>query len=235
MLLRVPLDRVRRSSEQPRAAFDDAELDSLADSIREHGLLQPLLVREQAGEYVLVAGERRWRACGRAGLTEIPVLVTDRAEQDQDALLMALVENLQRADLNPVEEAEGYRLLMESCRADPAMAPSLLLIEKLPDLVAEQVKAVQNLKIDKITVWDGGRNGSSGSKGATADFLSGLMGSLPAMHELAQQAGIQLPGVLGKVDEMRDNGVEAELAVQDADVVHAAPRDPESDGAGRTS
>ncbi len=113
VLLRVPLDRVRRSSEQPREIFDDAELDGLAASIRELGLLQPLLVRELEGDYVLIAGERRWRACGRAGLTEVPVLVTDRAEQDQDALLMALVENLQRADLNPVEEALGFQRLTE--------------------------------------------------------------------------------------------------------------------------
>ncbi len=113
VLLRVPLDRVRRGSEQPREAFDDGDLDGLADSIRAHGLLSPLLVREIEGEYVLVAGERRWRACGRAGLTEVSVLVTDRAEQDRDALLMALVENLQRADLNPVEEAFGFQRLTE--------------------------------------------------------------------------------------------------------------------------
>ena len=101
-------------------------------------------------------------------------------------------------------KAEGYERLMESCKADPGLAPALLLIEKMPELVAEQVKAVQNLKIDKVTVWDGGRNGDG--KGATADFLSGLMGSLPAMHELAQQAGIELPGVLGKVPDVGADG-----------------------------
>ena len=98
-------------------------------------------------------------------------------------------------------KAEGYRQLVAACADNPQVAPTLLMIEKLPELVAEQVKAIQNLKIDKITVWDSGRGGGNGSMGhgATADFLSGLIGSLPAMHELAEQAGIELPGVLGKV------------------------------------
>ena len=114
VLLRVPIDRISRNPEQPREDFVDADLDSLADSIRAHGLLQPLLVLEQAGEYRLVAGERRWRASGRAGLTEVPVLVTDRVEGDLDALLIALVENLQRSDLNPVEESLGFARLVET-------------------------------------------------------------------------------------------------------------------------
>jgi flotillin len=97
-------------------------------------------------------------------------------------------------------KAEGYRKLMAACAENPQIAPTLLLIEKLPELVAEQVKAVQNLKIDKITVWDsGGPKLGVGGKGTTADFLSSLIGSLPPMHELARQAGIELPGVLGKV------------------------------------
>jgi flotillin len=104
-------------------------------------------------------------------------------------------------------KAEGYRKLLEACGANPQVGPTLLLIEQLPQLVAEQVKAIQNLKIDKITVWDSGRNGNghgSGS-GTTADFLSSLIGSLPAMHELAKQAGIELPGVLGRLSD--DGGV----------------------------
>ena len=114
VLLQVPIDRIVSNNEQPRDSFDDAELDQLADSIRSCGLLQPLLVREVAGEYRLVAGERRWRAAGRAGLTEVPVLVTDRADGDVDALLLALVENLQRSDLDPVEEALGFSRLIET-------------------------------------------------------------------------------------------------------------------------
>ncbi|MGI9014702.1 MAG: flotillin family protein [Phycisphaerales bacterium] len=105
-------------------------------------------------------------------------------------------------------KAEGYRKLVEACAENPQIAPTLLMIEQLPTLVAEQVKAISNLKIDKITVWDsgggnGGLNGLTGSGGrggSTANFLASLIGSLPAMHELAEQAGIELPTVLGKVD-----------------------------------
>ena len=111
-------------------------------------------------------------------------------------------------------KAEGYRKLMAACAENPQIAPTLLLIEKLPELVAEQVKAIQNLKIDKITVWDSGGPKLGGGKGSTADFLSSLIGSLPPMHELARQAGIELPGVLGKVREgatdeaLHDEGTE---------------------------
>jgi flotillin len=98
-------------------------------------------------------------------------------------------------------KAEGYRRLVAACAENPQIAPTLLLIEQMPKLVAEQVKAIQNLKIDKITVWEGGRGGLGGGSGATADFLSSLIGSLPAVHELAHQAGIELPAVLGKVKE----------------------------------
>ncbi len=96
-------------------------------------------------------------------------------------------------------KADGYRNLVAACMDNPQIAPTLLMIEQLPTLVAEQVKAIQNLKIDKITVWDSGRGGGTGSSGTTADFLSSLIGSLPAMHELAEQAGIELPAVWGKV------------------------------------
>ncbi len=107
-------------------------------------------------------------------------------------------------------KAEGYRQLMLAASEDPRVAPTLLLIEQLPELVREQVKAISNLKIDKITVWDSGRAGSQvegkpGMNGATADFLSGLIGSLPPVHELAKQAGIELPGALGKVAEQDDD------------------------------
>ncbi len=95
-------------------------------------------------------------------------------------------------------KAEGYRRLIDACAEDPSIAPTLLMIEQLPSIVAEQVKAIQNLQIDKITVWDSGQNGSRGS-GATADFLSGLIGALPAVHELAEQAGIELPAALGRL------------------------------------
>ncbi|MEM6393618.1 MAG: SPFH domain-containing protein [Planctomycetota bacterium] len=96
-------------------------------------------------------------------------------------------------------KAEGYQRLLDACAARPDIAPSLLIIEQLPKLVAEQVKAVQNLKIEKITVWDGGTGGNGEGTGSTANFLKGLIGSLPPIHDLAEQAGIDLPEVLGKV------------------------------------
>lgn len=98
-------------------------------------------------------------------------------------------------------KAAGYEALINSCGDRKDIAPALLIIEKLPELVAEQVKAIQNLKIDKITVWDSGNPGGAGdgSTGSTGNFLKGLIGSLPPIHELAEQAGIDLPDVLGKV------------------------------------
>jgi flotillin len=104
-------------------------------------------------------------------------------------------------------KAEGYRKLIEACGADAAVGPTLLLIEQLPKIVEQQVKAIQNLKIDKITVWDTG-NGHAGSttgngagRNTTADWLAGMVGALPRIHELAAQAGIELPEALGKIRE----------------------------------
>jgi len=99
-----------------------------------------------------------------------------------------------------IAKAEGYQNLIKVCGDRKDLAPSLLIIEKLPDLVAEQVKAIQNLKIDKVTVWDSGTGGKvDGPGGTTSNFLRGLIGSLPPIHELAEQVGIDLPEVLGKV------------------------------------
>ncbi len=121
------------------------------------------------------------------------------ARGDADAILARYTAEAEGVRQVLEAKAQGYRRLVEACADHPQMAATLLLVEKLPDLVHEQVKAIQNLKIDKITVWDSGRNGQSG--GTTADFLAGLIGSLPAMHELAQQAGIELPPVLGRLNE----------------------------------
>jgi len=99
-------------------------------------------------------------------------------------------------------KAAGYENLIRVCGDRKDLAPSLLIIEKLPELVAEQVKAIQNLKIDKVTVWDSGTAGANGT-GSTGNFLRGLIGSLPPIHELAEQAGIDLPEVLGKVKDTK--------------------------------
>ena len=110
----VPIELIRPGAFQPRRRFAEAELDALAQSIREKGILQPLLVRPLAGEEAaleLVAGERRWRAAQRVGVHEVPVIVRPLA--DSEALEIALVENVQREDLAPLEEAEAYSRLME--------------------------------------------------------------------------------------------------------------------------
>jgi ParB family chromosome partitioning protein len=124
---RVPIELIRPSAFQPRRRFAEAELDALAQSIREKGILQPLLVRPLAGEeaaFELVAGERRWRAAQRVGMHEVPVIVRPLA--DSEALEIALVENLQREDLSALEEAEAYsRLIWEFGRTQGSLAEAV--------------------------------------------------------------------------------------------------------------
>ena len=109
----LPIERVFPNPQQPRRDFPEAALEELAASIREKGIIQPLIVREraEAGTYEIVAGERRWRAAQRAQLHEVPALIRDLT--DIEVLEIAIIENIQRADLNPVEEAAGYKQLME--------------------------------------------------------------------------------------------------------------------------
>ncbi len=111
-LRHMPIDLLKASPNNPRKNFAEADLDDLAKSIREKGLLQPIVVRPVSnGEYEIVAGERRWRAAQRAGIHDVPVLVRDLS--DGEALEIALIENIQRADLNPLEEGRAYSLLLE--------------------------------------------------------------------------------------------------------------------------
>ena len=109
---KLPLQKVEPNPDQPRRTFDEEELQALADSIAAHGILQPLAVRASGGGfYQIIAGERRWRAARMAGLSEVPVVVLEA--DDRTVMELALVENLQRQDLNPMEEAEGYQRLMK--------------------------------------------------------------------------------------------------------------------------
>ena len=111
--LYLPISRVESHSGQPRKYFDEESLAELADSIREHGIIQPLTVRKLAsGYYQIIAGERRWRAARIAGLSEVPAIVIEA--DDRKAAELAMIENLQREDLNPMEEAAGFHSLMES-------------------------------------------------------------------------------------------------------------------------
>ncbi|HET9712260.1 MAG TPA: ParB/RepB/Spo0J family partition protein [Pyrinomonadaceae bacterium] len=108
----VDLDSIVPGPMQPRTHFDEASLESLAESIRSHGIVQPLLVRRRDGGYELVAGERRWRAAKIAGLTRVPIIVKE--VPDESLLEIALIENIQREDLNPIEEAQAYKKLIET-------------------------------------------------------------------------------------------------------------------------
>ena len=110
--LYLPISQVEPGLNQPRKHFDDEALHDLADSIREHGMIQPLTVRRLAsGYYQIIAGERRWRAAKLAGLAEVPVVIIEA--DDRKVMELGLIENLQREDLNPMEEAEGYEVLMK--------------------------------------------------------------------------------------------------------------------------
>jgi ParB family chromosome partitioning protein len=108
---KVNVDRVMPSPYQPRRTFDETKIEELASSIRNQGIIQPLVVRPRENHYELIAGERRWRAAMKAGLSQVPVIV--REATDHEALQLALIENLQREDLNPIEEANGYKRLQE--------------------------------------------------------------------------------------------------------------------------
>jgi len=110
-VMRLPIEELRRDGAQPRKVFEAKRLEELASSIRLQGVLQPVLVRRDGRGYRLIAGERRWRAAQLAGLKEIPALV--REASDAEAFELALIENLQREDLNPIEEAQGYKRLMD--------------------------------------------------------------------------------------------------------------------------
>ncbi|MEP9374562.1 ParB/RepB/Spo0J family partition protein [Mesorhizobium sp. KR1-2] len=147
----VPIEFVAPNPRNPRRHFGDAELTDLAQSIREHGVVQPVVVRPapgEAGRYEIIAGERRWRAAQRAGLAEIPVIVRD--VNDRTALELAIIENVQRTDLNPVEEALGYQQLIDDHNYTQAdlgqvigksrshVANTLRLL-KLPDVIRDML------------------------------------------------------------------------------------------------
>lgn len=111
-ILQLPIEAIERNPQQPRKRFDEKLLEELSLSIREHGVVEPILVRKDgSGRYRIVAGERRWRAAQRAGLKDVPALV--REANDREAFELALIENIQRADLNAIEEAEAYEVLVK--------------------------------------------------------------------------------------------------------------------------
>ena len=165
----LPIYKVEPNPDQPRHDFDEEELEALSESIRIHGIIQPITVREtSSGYYQIIAGERRWRAARLADLSEVPVVVIEA--DDKKAMELALIENLQRQDLNPVEEALGYQSLMEEYgltqeeaanrvgKSRPAVANSLRLLGlcsevlemvRKGELSAGHARAVLTLKTEK--------------------------------------------------------------------------------------
>lgn len=130
---KLPLDQVHPDRANPRKRFDEAQLTELATSLKNQGVLQPILVRKDSKGYRIIAGERRWRAAEKAGLKEIPAIVKDAS--DAEAYELALVENIQRADLNPLEEAEAFRRLVEDRK---------LTQEQVADRVGKERSTVAN-------------------------------------------------------------------------------------------
>lgn len=110
-ILMLKLDLVQPNKEQPRKTFDEEKINELAESIKNYGVLQPLLVQKNDSFYEIIAGERRWRAAKAAGLKEIPAVLKEYSKQE--AMEISLIENVQRADLNPIEEALGYKQLID--------------------------------------------------------------------------------------------------------------------------
>lgn len=165
----LPIHKVEPNPDQPRQDFDEDELQALADSIAVHGVVQPLTVREvSSGYYQIIAGERRWRASRLAGLKEVPVVIIEA--DDKKVMELALIENLQRQDLNPVEEAMGYQILMSEYgmtqeetakqvgKSRPAIANALRLLSLCPDVLdlvrtgtlsAGHARAILMLKTEK--------------------------------------------------------------------------------------
>ena len=151
--IELDIERLTPNSLQPRGQFDDARLDDLAQSIKSNGVIQPIIVRRVGEGYHIIAGERRWRAAQKAGLTRVPVVVREvQVGNERSVLEMALVENIQRENLNPIDEALAYRRLVDdfaltqeqiasSVGKDRATVANFLRLLKLPDEVRTNVAA----------------------------------------------------------------------------------------------
>ena len=144
----IKLHDIMPNLNQPRKTFKEDKIEELAASIKEHGIIQPIVVRERENGYEIVAGERRWRAARKAELTQVPCLV--RELSDEQNMLFAIIENMQREDLNPIEEAEGLQRMMQTFgmtqeqvsksvgKSRPYIANALRLL-KLPQEIIEQI------------------------------------------------------------------------------------------------
>lgn len=211
------LSQIVPNRDQPRKVFDDQALSELADSIREHGLIQPLLVRPlDDGSYQIVAGERRWRASRLAGLEKVPVVVKELS--DNETMELALIENLQREDLNPIEEAEGYKTLMETYS---------MTQEQVAKRVGKSRPAVANaLRLLGLERWES----EALSKGEISSGHARALMAIPdsevrktafelakggaSVRELERMSKQQTPGIVMKKPRIRNKTyVEVESAI----------------------
>jgi ParB family transcriptional regulator, chromosome partitioning protein len=230
----IPLEAIKANPSQPRRRFDDAEVEELAASIREKGVLQPILVRPSvfAGEFEIVAGERRWRAAALAGLRQLPALV--RSLSDAEVLEIAIVENVQRVDLSPIEEAEGYRALIDRfsrTQVDVAqvvgksrvhVANALRLLQ-LPEAVKDMVREGR-LTAGHARPLIGAPNAEQlaaevADKGLTvrqAETLARTRPARPRKRKDTDTAALEndLSEVLGLQVEIRDAGGAGELRIR---------------------
>lgn len=132
-IMDVRINDIEPNKDQPRKDFDEGKLDELAESIKRHGIVQPIVVRKENDIYRIIAGERRWRAAKHAGLKNVPVIIKDL--DDREIIEVALIENLQREDLNPIEEAEAYERLIKEFK---------LKQEEISEIVGKSRPAVAN-------------------------------------------------------------------------------------------
>ncbi len=219
-LITVKLTDIEPNRDQPRKSFDEAAINELADSIKEHGLLQPIIVKAQlGGTYRIIAGERRWRACRQAGLESVPVIVKEFSEQQ--VMEVALIENLQRQDLNAVEEALGYKTLMDTYgmtqeqvagrvgKSRPAVANALrlLLLEK------DQLDA---LKDGKITAGHARALLSAPDAQTKSEMFAAALGgaSVRELEKMTKQKKSQTKAK--KTDGKRSFYTEVEIALTEA-------------------
>lgn len=168
----IDINQIKPNSKQPRKVFDEEKLEELAASIREHGLIQPVILRKAERGYEIVAGERRWRACRIIGIKEIPCIVKELS--DEENMLLAIIENMQREDLNPIEEAEGLKQMIDTYgltqeevsrsvgKSRPYIANSLRLLKLSEDIAqylsegklsAGHAKALAGVEDEKMQLW----------------------------------------------------------------------------------
>jgi ParB family chromosome partitioning protein len=197
----APLDAIERNPYQPRKEFDDAELNALSASIRSHGVLQPLVVRQVGDHFQLVAGERRLRAAKAAGLASVPVRIVDF--NDQQILEAALVENIQRADLNPIEKAQGFKDYLDRFKMTHEQLAGRLGLGRptITNLVAllELPQEVQNMvRVGQLTTGHGkilkGVSGGDRQLALAKDIVARGLSVHAAEGFIKQQAAARLTG-----------------------------------------